>query len=113
MTIQKEISQFEIKATILRCLDELGVKLSQIILFGSRAREDFEKESDYDILVIIKNSIDIKQKREIWRKVYHQLHEDFPLTPFDVIIKTAMDFDDEKDIVNTISNEACVEGIRI
>lgn len=103
----------KIKESIENVLGENGYSLHSIFLFGSRARGGFEKESDYDILVVIKNSIDIKQKREIWMKVYHQLHKDFPLTPFDVIIKTAMAFEDEKDIVNTISNEAFVEGIRI
>ncbi|MEM3415702.1 MAG: nucleotidyltransferase domain-containing protein [Thermoproteota archaeon] len=103
----------KIKEIIENVLRQNGYTLHSIFLFGSRARGDFEKESDYDLLVIIKESINMKQKREIWMKVYHQLHEDFPLTPFDLIVKTATDFDEEKDIVNTISNEACVEGIRI
>lgn len=31
----------------------LGVHLKQVILFGSRARGDFEAESDYDCLAIV------------------------------------------------------------
>ncbi|MFN3821057.1 MAG: nucleotidyltransferase domain-containing protein [bacterium] len=103
----------KIKETIEKLLTQNGFTLHSIILFGSRARGDFDKESDYDILVIIKNNIDMMKRREIWMKIYHQLHKDFPLTPFDVIIKTAKDFEDEKDIVNTISNEACIEGIKL
>ncbi|MCM8820342.1 MAG: nucleotidyltransferase domain-containing protein [Candidatus Omnitrophica bacterium] len=103
----------KIKESIENILGQNGYTLDSIFLFGSRARGDFEKESDYDILVIIKDSIDLKQKREIWMKVFHQLHEDFPLTSFDVIIKTVLDFEDEKDVVNTISNEAYLEGIKL
>ncbi|MEG8946759.1 nucleotidyltransferase domain-containing protein [Rosettibacter firmus] len=103
----------KIKDSIENILCQNGYTLDSIFLFGSRARGDFEKESDYDILIIIKDNIDIKQKREIWLKVFHQLHENFPLTPFDVIIKTVTDFEYEKDIVNTISNEVYLEGIKL
>jgi len=113
MNKPQEISLSEIKAQILKTLDEMGISAKQIILFGSRARGDFEEESDYDILVVIENSISIREKREIWQKINHQLHSEFPSTPFDVIVKTVMDFEDERDIVNTISNEAYIEGKKI
>jgi len=68
------------------------VTLENIILFGSRAKRNFEEESDFDILVTMKNDINTEQKRELWKDVYCKLHKDFPYTSFDVIIKTMKDF---------------------
>ncbi len=35
-----------------------GYTLEKVILFGSRARQDFDNDSDYDVLVIIKEEPD-------------------------------------------------------
>ncbi len=35
--------------------DRLGSNLLQIILFGSRAREDYHEGSDYDFVVVVSN----------------------------------------------------------
>lgn len=86
-----------IKKIIENVLGHNGYTLDSIYLFGSRARGDFDRESDYDIWVIIKDNIDIEHKREIWKIVSRQLHEVFSSTPFDVIIKTAIDFEEERD----------------
>jgi len=34
-------------------------------------------------------------------------------TSFDIIIKSLKSFEEEKNVVNTVSNEAFLEGIRI
>lgn len=100
----------KIKRIILDMLGELGLEVESIILFGSRARGDFEEESDYDILIITKNE-DFKQRFvEIWEKVYQALHLGFPTASFDLIIKSSRQFEEEKDVVNTIANEAYAEG---
>lgn len=102
-----------IRSIIEKVLIQSKITPGHIILFGSRARGDFEEESDFDILVTIKNDTNMEQKRELWKNVSHELHKDFPFIPFDVIIKTTKDFDGERDVVNTISNEAYIEGIKI
>jgi predicted nucleotidyltransferase len=40
------------------------LELDKIILFGSRARGDFTKYSDWYFLIVVKNSIDISEKKE-------------------------------------------------
>lgn len=42
----------------------------KIILFGSRARNEFEENSDYDILVVKSG---ITNKREICKKIYRNM----------------------------------------
>lgn len=38
-------------ATTLR--ERLGTHIVKVILFGSRARDDYEKDSDYDVLILL------------------------------------------------------------
>jgi len=44
----------EIKHIILKELNEKGGSNARIILFGSRAKGDFKKGSDWDFLIILK-----------------------------------------------------------
>ena len=41
-----------------RVQDALGDRLDRIIFFGSRSRGDAEEDSDFDFLVLVKNSTD-------------------------------------------------------
>ncbi len=42
-----------------------GERLSQVVLFGSRARRDHEPDSDYDMLVVFKGDFDQAVERKI------------------------------------------------
>ncbi|NJD75941.1 MAG: nucleotidyltransferase domain-containing protein [Candidatus Methanoperedens sp.] len=42
---------------ILKTLKNIGASAQKIILFGSRARKDFTRFSDYDILIITDRKI--------------------------------------------------------
>lgn len=102
-----------IKEIIANTILEAGLTLSEIILFGSRARGNFAEESDWDILVVVRESLSLEERRNLWRKIYYTLHSHFPGSCFDIIIKNQDTFEEEKDIVNTISNEAYTEGIKL
>jgi len=43
--------------------------VKNIILFGSRARGDFSKYSDYDFLIITEKTFNIKEKMEIAKTI--------------------------------------------
>jgi len=106
-----------LKGKIREVIEEIFLKskisLKEIIIFGSWARGSVNLESDIDLLVIVADEISKEQKKELWRELHRGFHQLFPLTPFDVIIKTKADFENEKHTVNTISNEAYLDGIRI
>jgi len=102
-----------IRENILATLDENGLKLVSIFLFGSRARGEYSRLSDYDLLVIVKDELNSHIKREVRKKIYNKLHYVFPTVSFDIIVKTEKEFEIEKEIINTISNEVFLEGIRI
>ncbi len=94
-------------------LNELNVDYSKVIVFGSRAREDYGKESDWDFLVVLRKPVGTKTKHSLWLKIYKRFHERFPLTSVDIILKDIESFEEEKKVVNTISNEVYQEGIEI
>jgi uncharacterized protein len=49
------------RTTVKKIVKEV-TPFSKILLFGSRARNDAEKESDYDFLIIVPNFISIREK---------------------------------------------------
>jgi len=52
---------------IRRILNRISAK--KIILFGSRSREDFREDSDYDLLIICDDDIDVKK---LSKEIYSQ-----------------------------------------
>lgn len=107
------VSKKEIIKKLKNTLNEVGVKYSKIIMFGSRAKKSFNKDSDWDFLIILKNTPNPMIKRELWIKIYKRLHEYFPLISVDLILKDSLSFEREKDVVNTLSNEAYSDGIAV
>jgi len=107
----------KIEASIKNIVDNVfarkGLTLDSVFLFGSMARSDSGEESDYDILIISKEELSSKEKMNLAIEISKALHEEIKSTPFDIIIKSKRDFDEEKDIVNTLSNEVILEGIKL
>jgi len=103
----------EVIEKLKRILEEIGVEYSNILLFGSRTGKDFEEESDWDFLIVIKKSLDLKEKRELWYKIYRRFHEYFPFIAIDIILKDSQSFEKEKKVANTISNEVYLEGVKV
>jgi len=101
----------EILEKLRGILAEMRIEYSKILLFGSRARGDFREESDWDFLIVLKKPLDVKTKKELWFDIYKKLHEFYPFISFDIILKDAETFEEEKTIANTISNEVYLEGI--
>ena len=96
-----------------KALEDLKVEYSSILLFGSRSGNEFDKESDWDFLVIIKKKINLKDQHSLRYKIYRRFHDYFPLVSIDLILKDEQTFESEKKVVNTISNEAFIEGIKV
>ena len=100
----------EVIAKLKSILEEIGVEYTNILLFGSRTGKDFEEESDWDFLIVVKGNLDLKEKRELWHKIYRRFHDYFPFVSVDIILKDEQSFEDENNVANTISNEVYLEG---
>ncbi len=111
MQNQREIQL--LKEKIMDVLKERCISVTNIYLFGSRAKGKSTDDSDWDLLIVLKEDINQEEKISLWKEIYKVLHQKFPGCPFDIIIKSEKTFNDEKYIVNTISNEAFKEGLQL
>lgn len=99
----KDNNLLEIKNTIEKILPG-----SREFLFGSRCRGDFDARSDYDVLVVHKSNLSVKEKRRYASIIRKKLA---PLgIAIDVLVKTERDVSFMKDRIGSIVREALNEG---
>lgn len=48
---------------------------AEIILYGSRARGDYDEESDWDFLIIVEGEVATARQEAIWRRLYELRRE--------------------------------------
>ncbi len=84
---------------------------SNVILFGSRARGDFSKKSDYDILLITKKIIPIKEKMKL-AHIFRQKLAKIGIDS-DIIIKSKEEVEYYKNKIGNVVRSALKEGIDI
>jgi len=77
----------------------------KIILFGSRARGDSRKDSDYDLCVLKRN---VEHRRKLAQKLYLSLYS--VGEAIDVIVETPERFSDLKDNTFMIYKEIAKDG---
>ena len=98
-----------LRNSIKDSLEEIAYK--RIILFGSRARNDYSLQSDFDILVIVKN-ITSKQKKinlsTLIRKRFAA-----KMLDADVLVKDEKDIDYLKDKPGSVVRKALLEGVTL
>jgi len=101
------------KEIIRRIIQEIfcenGVEISSIILFGSRARGDAVKHSDWDLLVVTKKDISREEKRKISHIIRKRLADKF--IPCDVLIKSEKEVEERKNVVGSVIKSAVREGV--
>jgi len=100
-----------IKEEILKTLNEKGIRIKRIILFGSRASGEATTLSDYDLLIITEKPFPIREKMRIAKAVRKALSE--LLVPSDVIINSEEEVEIKKDRIGCITRYAIKEGIVI
>jgi predicted nucleotidyltransferase len=98
-----------LRHTIGNVLKEHQVEPLRIVLFGSRARDDFDKDSDWDVLVVIKERLTRKEKEKISEMIRKRLARF--LIPCDIIVKYADELTLYENFYGTATYEALKEGI--
>ena len=99
----------KIKEIITEALN--GYNIEKIILFGSRARGDYNEDSDYDVLVVIKEEIEWINREDIAaliRRKFAQMDIDV-----DILIRTSLYVDNTKDEIGNVISYAVEEGVEI
>ena len=98
-----------IKKVIEKIFKEVGVEIDKLILFGSRARGDYKKYSDWDLLIVTKKGLSRKEKQKLAHLVRKELAEYF--IDGDIIIKSKKEIQQRKDVIVSIVKIAVKEGI--
>ncbi|BAI71561.1 DNA polymerase beta domain protein [Azospirillum sp. B510] len=80
-----------------------------VYLFGSRARGDFDEDSDYDLLVIVPDDAP-KERRSIRYAYASKIGTGIPA---DVLPCSRTNFERYKDSVGTLCYEANHNGVRV
>ena len=101
----------KIKEKVYKIFREADVGVNRIILFGSRAREDWERGSDWDILIVVNRELARNEKMALSHLIRKELAEEY--IPCDVIIKSEKEIEYYKDFFGTVTYEALKEGIEI
>ncbi|MBI3511323.1 MAG: nucleotidyltransferase domain-containing protein [Bacteroidetes bacterium] len=101
-----EVAQL-IKSTVLSLLPD-----ARVLLFGSHARGDFNKSSDYDVLVITKENFKPHEKftwrGKLNRALVYALH-----APVDVLVDSEEEVDSKKELHGHIIRYAIREAIEL
>jgi len=107
--MQDEVQQ--IKGIVTEEIKRVGHELMDVILFGSRARGDAGEQSDWDVLVVTEEAMDVQTKQRVILSIKRRLavlH-----IPNDVLLCSREDIDLYKNDVGRIHYYALREGVRL
>ena len=105
------MSNQEILSTIKSTVHSL-LPDARVLLFGSRAKGDNNKNSDFDVLVITKNNFQLQEKRAWSRKIASSL-VDAIHAPFDIIFHSEDEVNTYKNYYGHIVRYAMKEAIEL
>ncbi|MDK9699597.1 MAG: nucleotidyltransferase domain-containing protein [bacterium] len=101
----------EVSPALLGQITDVIVKETKpqfLVLFGSHARGEANRQSDLDFLVVLDSQFDVTKRFEIMNRLDHLL------TPFripcDIIVRTRDEFDYWKTSLNNVVGRASREG---
>lgn len=98
-----------IRGIISRELQQRGIDLKEIILFGSRARGEFDRYSDYDIMIIISEQLDHREKIDVIEAIRTELAA--LMISSDIVLKSRTEVDYYKEKIGSVVREAFKEGV--
>ena len=100
-----------IKKIIQEIFEEKGINVDKIILFGSRARGDYKRGSDWDLLIIVKKDLFREQKSEISHFIRRRLADEF--VPCDVLIRSKEEVEERGKMIGSVIRTAMKEGVSL
>lgn len=84
---------------------------STVLLFGSRARNDNNNDSDYDFLIITEETMDIRKKRNLKSILRKELA--ILKIPTDILIQSEKEINTKKEITGHIIKQVLREAVAI
>lgn len=99
------------KYNIIKESIQLIIGDCKIVLFGSRAIDKHNTESDYDFLIVTDKNYDISEKRELKALIRKKLAQ--KSIPADIIIQSNSEVELKKKLFGHIVREAIKKGVEI
>jgi uncharacterized protein len=96
-----------IKSTVASLLPD-----ARVFLFGSRARGDFKKHSDYDLLIVTKSTYPVKEKSGLATTINSTLVKKIH-APFDIILQSEIEVETYKNYYGHIVRYAMKEAVEL
>jgi len=90
---------------------DAGVTVEKIVLFGSRARGDADAQSDWDVLVVLRNSISHPERIALSTRLNRALAR--RLIPCDLLIRSSQEVQKQAHQIGSIVRTALAEGISL
>ena len=84
---------------------------SQILLFGSHARSDFTGASDYDLLIVTQESIEVRKKMALKTRIRKLLLAQGIFS--DILIQSSGEIERKRHLPGHIVRNAIKEGIAL
>jgi len=97
--------------TIKKVIEEKDIAVLKILLFGSRARGDFNVDSDWDFFVVIGDEISREERLDITVEIKRKLAK--LRIPNDIIIVSASEVEKRSEDLGDIIYYALKEGIEV
>ncbi len=96
---------------IKKALSAKGVKVINILLFGSKVKGEIKPYSDWDFFVVIDKKLYFNEKWDVIDQIKIKLAK--MNIPNDIILKYEEDVENEKENVGKITYYALREGIKL
>jgi len=85
---------------------------ARVLLFGSRARGDYDRHSDYDLLVVTKQELTQKEKLS-WSSKMHRAIVKAIHAPIDLLLYTEEEISKKQELPGHIIRTAIREGVAL
>ena len=100
-----------VKNVVIEELKKHNINIEEIYLFGSRAKGNYSKDSDWDFYIIVDKDLDFSFKRKINANLRRKLAE--LSIPIDIIIQSRSLVEQRKNNVGYLTYYVLKEGINI
>jgi predicted nucleotidyltransferase len=92
-------------------IENKGLKVLKIILFGSRAKGTAREDSDWDFFVIVDKKLSFNEKWDIIDEIKIKLAK--LKIPNDIFLKSVDEVEESKDDVGRITYYVLKEGVEV
>jgi predicted nucleotidyltransferase len=87
------------------------ISYKKIVLFGSRARGDFTKQSDFDLLIILSKTMSTSKKIQLSTVLRKRFAS--KMIDADIVVKDVKDVEYLKDKPGSVVRNALKEGVAL